>query len=221
VGALAGPLTVAKLTVRGELPDDFRDTFIEHIQLRVFEPLTPDEEIEERMGWCVVGSPLNLELGHENVFYNSYLNLGLRIDKWQLPTTLLQAQYEGALRERLEKSGKERLTKTEKDELKLRIASRLKKKLIPTMKHFDFVWNLDTGIAYFWSQSPRAIDMLSVLFEQTFGLELALHSPYFAATELDLTKRERKALDLVDPTPFHGAKKKLDMPEKRDAEEEG
>ena len=70
---------MAKLSVRGELPEDFRDTFIEHIRLRAFEPLSPDEDIEERMGWCVVASPLNVELGHENVFFNSYLNLGLRI----------------------------------------------------------------------------------------------------------------------------------------------
>jgi hypothetical protein len=220
VGALAGPLTVAKLSVIGELPEDFRDTFIEHIQLRVFEPLSPDEDVEERAGWCVVGSPLDLELSHESVFFNSYLNLGLRIDKWHLPTTLLKAQFEDGLRERLEKSGKERLTKTEKDELKIRLALRLKKKLIPSMKHFDFVWNLDTGVAYFWSQSPKTAELLSVLFERTFGLELALHSPYFAATELDLTKRERKALDAVDPTPFHGAKKKLDLPSERSSEEE-
>ncbi len=211
MGALAGPLTVAKLSVRGDLPANFRDTFIEHIQLRAFEPLTPEEDVEERMGWCAVGSPLDLSLDHEKVFFNSYLNLGFRIDKWRLPTTLLQAQYEAALRERKERSGKERLTKTEKDELKLRIALRLKKKVIPTMKHFDFVWNLDTSVAYFWSQSPKTVEVLGVLFEQTFGLELALHSPYFSATQLDLTKRERKALDAVDPTPFHGAKKKLDL----------
>ena len=221
MGALAGPLTVTKLSVRGDLPDKFRDTFVEHIQLRAFEPLTPDEDIDHRMGWCVVGSPLSTELTHENVYYNSYLSLGLRIDQWRLPTTLVQAQYESALRERLEKTGKQRLTKTEKDDLKLRIALRLKKKLIPAMKHFDFVWNLDANVAWFWSQSPKAIEMLSVLFEQTFGLELAPSSPYLTATELDLTKKERKALDVVDPTPFHSAKLKLDLPDKQDTEPEG
>lgn len=207
VGAIAGPLTVSKLAVRGELPDDFREVYLKHIRQRVFVPLSPEEEADERMGWCVVGSPLELELTHENVFYNSYLNLGLRIDRWRLPPTLLKAQVVEAMQERLEKTGKERLSKTEKEELQARVAVRLKKKLIPTLRHFDLSWNLDTGVAYFWSQSPKVVDQLLVLFEQTFGLDFALYSPYVAATELDLNEAEATALATVEQTPFHGTRR--------------
>ena len=208
MGALAGPLTVAKLSVQGQLPDDFKESFVKRIQLRAFQPLTPEEDVEERIGWTAISSPLDLELSHENVFYNSYLNLGLRVDKWRLPSTILKAHVVAAQRERLEKTGKERLSKTEKDEILARVSLRLKKKLMPTMRAFDFSWNLDTMTAWFWSQSPRTVEMLSVLFEQTFGLELVLHSPYIAATELDLTKSERAALSAVEATPFHAARRK-------------
>ncbi|MBN2192800.1 MAG: recombination-associated protein RdgC [Polyangiaceae bacterium] len=207
MGALAGPLTVAKFTVRGELTDDFHTTFLKAIRHRAFKPLTPDEEAEERIGWCAVGSPLDAELSHDAVFYNSYLNLGLRIDKWRLPATLLKAELNDAIAERLQKTGKERLGKTEKDELKDRIATRLKKRILPSMRHFDLVWNLDSMVLWFWSQSQKTQEQLSVLFEQTFGLELVLHSPYVAATALDLTESEAQALSTVEATPFHAAKK--------------
>jgi recombination associated protein RdgC len=207
LGALAGPLTVAKFSVRGELPDDFHSTFLKAIRHRVFKPLSPDEEAEERIGWCAVSAPLDLELTHEGVFYNSYLNLGLRIDKWRLPASVLKAELDTAIVERLAKTGKERLGKTEKDELRDRIATRLKKRLLPAMRHFDVVWNLETMVLWFWSQSAKTQEQLSVLFEQTFGLELVLHCPYVAATSLDLTDAEAEALNASEATPFHAAKK--------------
>lgn len=207
MGALAGPLTVSKFTVRGELPEDFRSTYMKAIRLRAFKPLTPDEEAEERIGWCAVGNPLDFELSPETVLYNGYLNLGLRVDKWRLPAPLLKAELNDAIAEKLQKSGKERLGKTEKDELRDRVALRLKKRLIPAMRHFDLVWNLETMTLWFWSQSAKTQEQLSVLFEQTFGLELVLHSPFVAATELDLTEGEAQALTTVEATPFHAAKK--------------
>jgi len=206
LGALSGPLSVAKFSVRGDVPEDFRSTFIKAIRHRAFKPLTAEDEAEERLGWCVVAAPLDLELTHESVFYDSYLALGLRVDRWRLPATLLKAELEQAIAERLLKTGKERLGKTETDELKDRIATRLKKRVIPSMRHFDVVWNLDQAVLWFWSQSAKTQEQLSVLFEQTFGLELVVHSPYVAATELDLTEGEARALAAAEATPFHAAK---------------
>jgi hypothetical protein len=207
LGAFSGPLTVSKLWVRGELPDGFRDRFIKHLRLRTFQPLTADDDADERVGWCVVGSPLELELGHENVYYGSYLAVGVRADRWRLPTTVLKAELAEATRAALAKSGRERLTKAEKDDLKQRVATRLKKKLLPSMRAADFVWNLDAGVAYFFKQSAKAIEQLSVLFEATFGLELALDCPYLAAVERRLGDSELEVLAAVEPAPLHTARK--------------
>jgi DNA recombination-dependent growth factor C len=200
-------LTVSKLWVRGELPDDHRDQFLKHIRRRAFEPLTPDDDTDERAGWCVVGSPLDLELDDEKVFFGSYVALGVRVDRWRLPSGLFKAQLADAMREMLTRTGRERLSRAEKDDLKLRVATRMKKKTFPAMRQTDFVWNLDRQIAFFWSHSQKTIDQLSVLFEQTFGLELALDCPYLAAVERGLSEPEVERLDAVEPTPFHAGRR--------------
>ena len=203
MGALAGTLTITKFFVRGPLPKDFRDRYIKSIQLRAFRPLLPEDDTESRAGWCVVSSPLDVDLNHESVYYNAYLNLGLRIDAWKLPPALLKAQVEQAVRDHLAKSGRERLSRVERDTIKQRTASKLKRRLLPTMRHFDFSWNLDTMEARFWSQSPKVHDQLGLLFEQTFGLELVPNSPYIQAAQLDINESALDALSRLDPTPFH------------------
>jgi hypothetical protein len=203
LGALSGTLTVTKFFVRGSLPKDFRDRYIKSIQLRAFRPLLPDDDTESRAGWCVVSSPLDVELDHESVYYNAYLNLGLRIDAWKLPPALLKAQVEQSVRDHLAKSGRERLSRVERDTIKLRTAAKLKRKLLPAMRHFDFSWNLDAMEARCWSQSLKVHDQLSLLFEQTFGLELVPNSPYIQATQLPITESALDNLSRLDPTPFH------------------
>lgn len=207
MGAFGGPLTVSKLWVRGELPEGYQDKFLKHLRTRAFHPLTPEEEAEERAGWCVAGSPFELELEEENVFYGPYLAIGLRVDRWRLPAAVLKAQLADATRETLAKNGRDRLTKGEKEELKERLTIRLKKKLLPSMRSSDFVWNIDRGIAWYWSQSTKSIEQLEVLFEQTFGLELSVNCPYLAATERPLSELELEALALVDSCPFHVERK--------------
>ncbi len=203
MGAFGGSITVSKFWVHGELPESHTEKFMRQLKLRAFQPLTSDDDDEEHMGWTVCGSPLDLELEHDNVFLGSYVALGLRVDRWRFPTTLLKSQLEDAQRELLEKHGRERLSKVEKDDVRTRVLGRLKKKLIPTLRSFDFVWNLDRGQAWFWCQSTKTLEQLCALFEQTFGLELALDSPYLAAVERGLSEVDVERLGILEPTPFH------------------
>ncbi len=207
MGAFSGPLTVSKLFVRGPLPADLKRTALDRIQLRAFAPLEPDDEVDERVGWCVVSSPLELKLEHEQVFWGSYVNLGLRVDRYRLPPALVQAHFQEACREALAKSKREALSKSEKKELMARVSLKLRRKVLPAMSCFDFCWNLDTMVAYFWSQSARAFDRLGTLFEATFGLELVPNSPYVAARERHLSEAKLAALDAVEATPLHAARK--------------
>ena len=207
MGAFSGSLTVSKLFVRGQLPADFKKTSLDRIRLRAFAPLEPDDDVDERVGWCVISSPLDLDLVHEQVFWGSYVNLGLRIDRYRLPAAVLQAHFQAACREALAKSKRETLSKSEKKELMARVSLKLRRKVLPAMSCFDFSWNLDTMVAYFWSQSARSLDRLGALFEATFGLELVPNSPYVAARERHLSEAQLGALDAVEATPLHAARK--------------
>lgn len=207
MGALAGSLTFTRFFVRGELPERFRDRFVESIRLRTFEPLTPESEDQEHFGWCAVGRVLDLDLDHEKVFYNSYVNLGLRMDRWRVPGTLLRAHLADAEQEALAKSGREKLGKREKAELKARIITRLRKKLMPSMKVVDMSWNLDSGVVRFFNQSPRVHEQFMALFEKTFSLELTADSPYISAERLGLREAELHALSGVEASTLGGRRR--------------
>jgi hypothetical protein len=203
LGALRGSISFSKFYVRGELPDGFRDTFVERIQLRAFTPLTVEEEADQRSGWCSIENPLDCELDHNKIFFNSYMNLGLRTDRWQIPSPLFKAHFGEAEREHLAKRGREKLGRREKEELKVVVSRRLRAQLLPVMKVIDLSWNLEQGIVRFWNQSPRVHEVLAELFEATFQLALVPESPYTAARELGLSEAHAAAFEAIKPTLFH------------------
>jgi recombination associated protein RdgC len=193
VSALKGSLTYARLFVEGDLPKDFRDRFTKAIRLRAMKPLEPDEEVLERNGWCAVGEPFELDPAYEDVFYNEYLNLGFRTDKWAIPGALLRAKLREAEAAQLAKKGRERLTREEKAELKEFVVKRIKKQLAPVTRVVDLSWSLNEGVVRFFSQSERAAVAMSDLFHRTFGLKLVPEAPYTLAARLGLGKAEESA----------------------------
>ncbi len=188
--------------MRGEVTDDFRDRYLRNIKLRKFEPLTAEDVESERSGWCVIDRVFDLDFNHEKVFYNSYLNLGFRVDRWRVPAALLKAQLAEAEEELKAKKGLNKLGRTQKADLKQRITIRLRKRTLPSMRAFDLSWNLETGVVLFWSNSRRLHEELTTLFEKTFELTLVPESPFMAAVECGLTDPELYALRGVEETIF-------------------
>jgi hypothetical protein len=162
--ALKGSLSYARFFVDGELPDDFRERFMKAIRLRVMKPLVADEDALERSGWCAIGEPFELELRYDNVFYNDFINLGFRTDRWALPGPLLRAKTREAEQAYREKKGRERLSKRERDELKEVVARKLRKQFVPSMRVVDFSWSLSEGVVRFFSQSAKPSLAMGELF---------------------------------------------------------
>jgi recombination associated protein RdgC len=202
VPALKGSLTYSRLFVDGELPDDFRERFVKAIRLRAMKPLDPDEEAPERAGWCAVGDPFELDLRYENTFYNEYLNLGFRCDRWAIPGPLLRAKVREAEATYLVKKGRERLSRKEKTELKELTARKLRRQLSPTMRVIDVSWSLDEGIVRFFSQAAKPIGQMCELFQRTFGLSLVPDAPYTLAARLGLSAAQETAWQELEITSF-------------------
>jgi recombination associated protein RdgC len=202
LGALKGSISYSKHYVRGALPDDFRDPFVERVRLRAFRPLGPEED-EVRVGWCSIENPLDCELDHGKIYYNAYLNLGLRVDRWQIPGPLFKAHFAEAEREHLAKKGRAKLGKSEKEELAARVSRKLRKQLVPAMKAVDLSWNLDTGVVRFWSQSPALVEALGEIFEATFGLDLVPESPFTAAARIGISEAHERAFATLLPSTFN------------------
>jgi hypothetical protein len=204
MGALSGSMSASKFYVVGDLPRDLRRAFAERVRLRTFQPLAPDAEEEEAFGWCAMGQPLDLDLSTQKVFSVGYITLGLRWDRYRFPPAVVHAQLAQAAKAACDKLGRERLSKSEKTDLKQRVMHDLRRKYLPSMRAVDVVWNLDRQLLFFFSQSATLRDRLAALFELTFGLDLALDSPFMAATQLLPDAETRAALDAVTLTALHG-----------------
>ena len=197
--ALKGSLTYTRFFVDGELPADFRERYMKSIRLRAMKPLEPDDEDLERSGWCRVGEPFELDLGYEDVFYNEYVNLGLRTDRWVIPGPMLRSRMREAEQAYLSKKGRERLSKSERAELKALVAKKLRKQLSPAVRMVDLSWSTGDGLVRFFSQAPGPLGVVTEMFFRTFGLKLVPEAPYTLAARLGLTKAQEKAWLELEP----------------------
>lgn len=186
--ALKGSLTYSRFFVQGELPADFRTKFAKAIRLRAMKPLSPDEDAAERSGWCVMAEPFETELGHEDIFWNEYLNLGFRTDKWAIPGPLLRTKLREAETAALSRKGRERLSRAERAEVKEMVMKKLRRQIPPATRSVDLSWSLDESLVRFFSHSEKTLSAMKELFERTFGVELIAEAPYTLAAKLGLSK---------------------------------
>ncbi|WP_394821290.1 hypothetical protein [Pendulispora albinea] len=211
MSALKGSLTYARFFVDGELPDDFRERFMRTIRLRSMKPLEPDEDDLERSGWCRIGEAFETDLHYEDVFYNEYINLGFRTDRWVVPGPMLRSKMREAEATYLAKKGRERISRKERNELKELISRKLRRQISPTMRMADLSWSTVDGIVRFFTHAPKTAGLMSELFYRTFGLKLVPESPYTLAARLGLSKAQEAqwqalAMTSLEEGSAHGEK---------------
>lgn len=207
MGISRGALTFTRLFVQGKPPKDLRKRYLEAVRLRKFTPLSPDDEASEAVGWCVVERPFDLDFQPDRLFYDRFVQLGLRVDKWKIPGVLLRSQVADEEQRMLSRAGRDRLTRAEKEDIKLRVIGRLRKKILPTSRAFDMLWDLDAGTVLLFTHSARTTEEFCALFEKTFGLELQADSPYAAASRAQLSVSQQRLFDKVEPVSFAAGRK--------------
>lgn len=198
--ALKGSLTYSRFFVEGTLPDDFREKFMRSIRLRAMKPLEPDDEDLERSGWAKLAEPMTTELTYDDVFFNEYVALSFRTDKWQFPGAVVKARMREAETTYLEKKGQTRLSRTQKSELKLLVLKRLRRSMSPATRAVDLSWSLHEGIVRFFSHATKPGAAMSELFQKSFGLKLVPESPYTLAARLGLDGDEESAWNELEAT---------------------
>jgi recombination associated protein RdgC len=207
LGVSRGALTFTRLFVQGKPPKDLRKKYLDAVRLRKFTPLAPEDEASEAVGWCVIERPFDLDFQPDRLFYDRFVLLGFRVDKWKIPGVLLRSQVADEEQRMLSRAGREKLTRAEKEDIKLRVIGRLRKKILPTSRAFDVLWDLDAGTVLFFTHSARATEEFSALFETTFGLELQADSPYAAAGRAQLSPAMQKLFEKVEPVSFSAGRK--------------
>lgn len=202
MGARKGTITTSLFHVDGDVPRDYRDGYLEQIEEFRFQPLTPEAEEDLRHGWTTFDDMLSTDFTRENVFFEDYICLGMRTDRWAIPGALLKAHIARRTSEVLVEQGKARLFKSEKMAIREDITRQLKQRTLPAAGVVDVVWNVERKELRFWSQSSRAIENFESLFESTFGLRLIPDNPYVAALNCGLADALVGRLADVEPARF-------------------
>jgi len=214
MGVRRGSLSFTRFRVKGDLPKDLRRRFLDAVRLRQFAPLDVNEEAMESSGWCVMERPFDLEFHEGNLYFDRYVMLGFRVDKWRIPGTLVKAQLEDEEQRLLGRNGRVRLGRAEKGDLRQKIIMKLRRKIMPNARSFDILWDLDGETLLFFGHSAKLLLDFSACFEKTFGFPLEEDSPYFSAMRSGLSSSLKRQLVTLDPLSLVSGRKRLEQAKK-------
>ena len=178
MGILNGQMTVRRYAVQGDVPEGFRDKFVESLNAHAFREPFSKVKKEEIEGWCHVHNLLDTDFTDLNQWlYNHYALFCLRVDKKVLPAKLFRAHLEKRVQEWCTQNDKERCPRGERDEIKDLLEIEMLKSCLPRVQTIEVCWNLAEGWLLFHSHSAGANDRLRKLFLNTFGLKLVPQNP--------------------------------------------
>lgn len=202
MGALSGSMTVAAYDVRGELPKDFRDRYVEAIAERRFREIDLHTDADESLGWVTITDPFNVDFNLNQLLWGDYLMLSLRHDVIRLPAAAFKLHFRRALAEYLTETGKERATKAEEDEVKDHLTKQLRKRVLPAIRTYEFVWNIQRMEAWLFTANKRVNEIFLDFFGDTFTLPLIPKTPYSQLERLGLDQDVLDRVVQLEPTSF-------------------
>ncbi|MCB9758996.1 MAG: recombination-associated protein RdgC [Alphaproteobacteria bacterium] len=184
MGILKGPMTARRYIALGEVPDGFRERYVEALNANAFrEPFSKTSK-EETVGWVSSHNLLDTDFTDLNMWlYNQYALFSLRVDKKSLPANLFRATLEQRGRQWCEEHGQERLPRSVKNELKDNLEFEWLQRTLPRVQVTEVVWNVVEGTVLYHSLSQASNDRFRKLFHRTFGLALEAVNPLDLITD--------------------------------------
>lgn len=202
MGATSGALSYRRYFVKGELPSEPLQTLTRAVAKFAFRDIDPESEEDRALGWASAESILNTEIEQTDLFQGPYLLVTLRVETLRPPASLVRAHLIEETRQRLASTGRERMPRAERKALLEEIQVRLKRQMLPTIRGYDMVWHLDSGLMRFWSHSPKLNEEFLELFEDTFGMQAVPETPFTTAERLGLNEESLEQLTFLEPEPM-------------------
>jgi len=199
LGALSGTLTTTAYYIEGELPEDFRERYLEALSKQRFKDIDLALDQDESMGWVTINDPFDTDFELNKVLWGSYLMVAIRHDVIRLPSNAFKLHLAKAVQEYLQSHGKERISKPEQEEIKDQLQKQLKKRVLPAIKTFDLVWNVDRHQAWLFTQNKKLNELFVDMFEETFGLRAHERNPYSLVEHMPLEDQVFERMLSVEP----------------------
>lgn len=198
MGILSGALTARRYVAVGEVPEGFRDSYIERLNAAAFQEPFSKVKKEETVGWVLNRNLLDNDFSDLNEWlYNQYAYFCLRVDKKSLPANLFRATLDQRGRAWCAEHGQERLPRSVKSELKDELEFEWLQRTLPRVQVTEVVWNIVDGTVLFHSLSEANNDRFRKLFLSTFDIELRPVNPLdFLDAELAMALERTGGSDL-------------------------
>ena len=204
MGAFQGGLTYRQYQIKEKLPTTWQAKVQKGLVSNVAKPLDPEGELDRVIGWCSAHFILDTDMSLDLCLQDPYLVVAMRVETIKIPSGLLKVQCEAEERKVKRELKKEVLSRYERAEIREQVEVRLRKRVLPTLKSFEVLWNTETGVVRFFTTNKSLNEELMDLFEDSFNLTLIPDYAYTVAQsdELGLDQGALEALESVEPTPF-------------------
>ncbi|MCB9735693.1 MAG: hypothetical protein H6745_24160 [Deltaproteobacteria bacterium] len=199
MGALSGAITTTAYYIVGELPEGFRETFLDALGKNAFQDIDLALDHDESFGWVTIKDPFDTEFDLNKVLWGDYFMVTLRHDVIRLPAAAFKFHLAKAVKDQCVATGKERLSKPEVEDLKERLERDLKKRVLPSIKTVDFVWNIERGQGWLFTQNKGMLERFIDIFEDTFGLQAHERNPYSLVEHMGLGDEALDKLFHIEP----------------------
>lgn len=204
MGAFQGALTYRQYRVNEHLPPNWQRRVQDGLISNIAKEIDPRTDVERSIGWCDPHFALAPSLKLDQCLRNEYVIAGMRVDTLTVPKKLLMIYCEREERRAMRELKKEVLTRYERAEIREQVETELRKKVLPSIKSTEMLWNWENGYVRFFSTSKGLNEEFSELFEESFGLTLTPEYAYTLAQDpaLGLDRDLLKQLESIEQMPF-------------------
>ena len=204
MGALQGGLTYRQYRVNENLLPTWQKRVQEGLITNIATEIDPRSDDERSIGWCDIHFALSSSISLDQCLRNEYIIAGMRVDTLSVPKSMLAIYCEREERNVMRELKKTVLTRYERVEIREQVEKELRKKVLPSIKSTEMIWNWETGYVRFFSTSKGLNEEFIELFEESFGLTLTPEYAYTLAQDstLGLDRDQLSRLEKIDHTPF-------------------
>jgi len=174
--------------------------FRKALQKNRFRPLAAEDPRDESAGW--VDPFLSFEAKEfPNAYFRDYYLFSLRVDRYRFTAAQLRPFLEEAEHLYKEEHKVAFISGYQRKELREEATRKVRALTLPATLVTEVAWNLGENRLLFFSQSKGLLDAFVKLFEESFGLSLALSGIDDALSQLERPKELVPVFGDLRPAP--------------------
>ncbi len=198
MGFFSSSIAITRYHAEPEPTDGFRDKAVDLIQQNSFrEPFS--QALELSVGWASPLEPFVDEIPYQDIVFDNYFYLAMRVDTKRVSAALLKKQRLLAEQKAKVEKNLKFISKALKEEIKDRVMLDLLTRTLAVPQVTEFIWDIETGHAMLLSIQDKARGLLEELFEKTFGRKLVPVLPVTIAQEFEKQGDHPLTLDEITP----------------------